>query len=110
MIGDLIVSIDGKPIESFTDMQEIVSTSADRELAFEVEPRRAILQLMATPESSEATDRVGNKLKRACSASKAAPPQTSGIQALRAGGGVGARRLSETYASSPTTLAAISRS
>ena len=34
--GDLIVSIDGQPIETFADMQRIVSASADRELTFEV--------------------------------------------------------------------------
>ena len=35
--GDLIVSIDGQPIETFAEMQRIVSASADRELTFEVE-------------------------------------------------------------------------
>ena len=35
-VGDLIVAIDGQPIEAFADMQRIVSGSADREVAFEV--------------------------------------------------------------------------
>src|SRR5205085_153689 len=35
--GDLVLSIDGKPIDSFSDMQQIVSTSAGETLVFEVE-------------------------------------------------------------------------
>ena len=35
--GDVIVGIDGQKIEAFSDMQRIVSASADRVLTFEVE-------------------------------------------------------------------------
>ena len=35
--GDLVVAIDGQPIESFADMQRIVSTSAGQQLAVVVE-------------------------------------------------------------------------
>jgi regulator of sigma E protease len=48
-VGDLIVSIDGKPVKSFADMRQMVSASADRELTFEVERDGTILQLKATP-------------------------------------------------------------
>src|SRR5262245_46348556 len=46
--GDLILSIDGSQIETFTDMQRIVSGSADRELTFQVERDGSILTLKAT--------------------------------------------------------------
>ena len=47
--GDLIISIDGRSIESFADMQRIVSTSAGDRLAFVVERRDSRLALDATP-------------------------------------------------------------
>jgi regulator of sigma E protease len=62
--GDLIVSIDGEPIESFTDILRIVSASANRQLTFEVDRDGTALQLKATPELRESTDRFGNKFKR----------------------------------------------
>jgi regulator of sigma E protease len=62
--GDLIVSIDGERIESFTDILRIVSASANRELAFEVDRNGSIERLKATPELRESTDRLGNKFKR----------------------------------------------
>lgn len=61
--GDIIVSIDGQKIEAFADMQRIVSGSADRELNFEIERSGAILNIRATPERREISDRFGNKLK-----------------------------------------------
>lgn len=62
--GDVIVSIDGESIESFTDILRIVSTSPDRPLTFEVNRDGALLKLHATPELRESTDRFGNKFKR----------------------------------------------
>ena len=35
--GDLVLTIDGRPVESFPDMQQIVSTSAGETLVFEVD-------------------------------------------------------------------------
>jgi regulator of sigma E protease len=61
--GDLIVSIDGQPIETFEEMQRIVSSSADRLLAFEVNRGGHMLSLQVTPARREVTDRFGNKLK-----------------------------------------------
>lgn len=61
--GDVITSIDGQPIESFSDMQRIVTGSADRELAFEVNRGGALLTLKAVPDRRELTDRFGNKLR-----------------------------------------------
>jgi regulator of sigma E protease len=61
--GDVILKIDGQPIESFSDMQRIVSGSADQELAFEVNREGALLTLKAVPDRRELTDRFGNKLR-----------------------------------------------
>ncbi|MBV8564847.1 MAG: RIP metalloprotease RseP [Methylobacteriaceae bacterium] len=47
--GDLVVSIDGKPIETFFDIQSIVSMSADAALTFEVQRGGSLVRLQATP-------------------------------------------------------------
>jgi regulator of sigma E protease len=61
--GDLIVSIDGAPIESFNEMQRVVGANADHELAFGVERGGALLTIKATPGRREMTDRFGNTLR-----------------------------------------------
>jgi regulator of sigma E protease len=62
--GDLILSIDGQPIETFADMQRVVATSPDQELTFEVQRGNTILTLKATPARREISDRFGNKLRQ----------------------------------------------
>jgi regulator of sigma E protease len=49
MPGDLIVAIDGRPIEGFADMQRIVSTSAGRTLTITIDRGGTRQDLMATP-------------------------------------------------------------
>ena len=61
--GDVIVSIDGQAIETFADMQRIVSASADHELTFEVNRGGVLLKLKVTPARREISDRFGNKLR-----------------------------------------------
>lgn len=58
--GDLIVSIDGTPIESFGDMQRIVSMSAGRTLSVVVKRDGGDVTLQATPDLNEVTDSFGN--------------------------------------------------
>ena len=58
--GDLVVSIDGQPIESFSDMQRIVSVSAGRPLQVTVERDGMPATLTAVPDQREITDRFGN--------------------------------------------------
>lgn len=48
--GDVILSIDGRPIESFSDMQRIVSISAGRPLAIVVDRNDRQVDIEATPE------------------------------------------------------------
>jgi len=61
--GDVILSIDGGQIETFDEMQRIVSASPDRELTFEVNRAGRIHTLKVTPARREVTDRFGNKLR-----------------------------------------------
>ena len=58
--GDLVLTINGRPIDSFPDMQQIVSTSAGQELVFEVERGGTRVTLKATPALKEVKDRFGN--------------------------------------------------
>jgi len=58
--GDLVLSIDGKPIDTFKDMQEIVSLNPDVPLDFVVERGGAKVALHATPKLTEDRDNFGN--------------------------------------------------
>jgi regulator of sigma E protease len=59
-VGDLVLSIDGSPIDSFNDLQRIVSASADEKLSIVVERDGGEVTLEATPQRREITDRFGN--------------------------------------------------
>ncbi len=61
--GDIIVAIDGQRIQSFQEMQRIVSTSADHALKFDIERGGVRLALTATPDRREHEDRFGNKIR-----------------------------------------------
>ena len=58
--GDLVVSINGRTIETFRDMQDIVSLSADEPLDFVVDRGGANVKLVATPRLTQQKDRFGN--------------------------------------------------
>ena len=60
MEGDLVLAIDGQPIETFSDMQRIVSVSADRPLAMLVDRGGRQFTVEVTPQRREITDRFGN--------------------------------------------------
>ncbi len=62
--SDVVLSIDGRPIESFTDMQEIVSTSAGETLVFVVDRGGTQVTLKATPALKEIKDRFGNVIRQ----------------------------------------------
>ncbi len=59
--GDLVLSIDGSAIESFSDLQRIVSVRAGDPLNVVVERDGAQVTLTATPLLQQVTDRFGNK-------------------------------------------------
>ena len=57
--GDRIVGVDGAPIDSFEQLQEIVRGSADRNLRFDIVREGTPVQLEVTPSLREQTDRFG---------------------------------------------------
>jgi regulator of sigma E protease len=58
--GDRVLSIDGSAIDSFEDMQRVVSTSAGVALTFEVARGGGEIKLVATPRLQEVSDGFGN--------------------------------------------------
>jgi regulator of sigma E protease len=62
--GDRVFSINGRPIDSFPDMQQIVSTNAGETLVFEVDRGGARVTLKAVPALKEIKDRFGNVIRQ----------------------------------------------
>jgi len=58
--GDIVTSIDGETIETFVDMQRIVSTRAGEQLHFTVKRGGHVEKLTATPELREVKDSFNN--------------------------------------------------
>ena len=58
--GDLVLAINGEKIESFSDMQRIVSISAGETLSIDVDRGGAPINLKATPQLKELKDNFGN--------------------------------------------------
>jgi regulator of sigma E protease len=58
--GDLVLAINGEKIESFSDMQRIVSISAGETLSIDVDRGGAPISLKATPQLKELKDNFGN--------------------------------------------------
>jgi regulator of sigma E protease len=59
--GDVVVSIDGRRVGSFSDMQRIVSAAAGRTLEFKIDRGGAPVSIMATPQLRQGKDPMGNK-------------------------------------------------
>jgi regulator of sigma E protease len=59
-VGDIVQSIDGSKIDTFTDMQRIVSTHAGDKLRFVVKRADSTVELEGTPELREVKDPFGN--------------------------------------------------
>jgi regulator of sigma E protease len=57
--GDLILSVDGRSIDSFSELQSIVMLSADDDLSIVVDRGGEPVTLTATPERQEQPDRLG---------------------------------------------------
>jgi regulator of sigma E protease len=58
--GDVIKSINGSTIGSFSDMQRIVGIKAGEQLSFSIKRGDSIVELKATPELKEVKDSFGN--------------------------------------------------
>jgi regulator of sigma E protease len=61
--GDRFVSVDGSKVETFADVQRLVSGRAGDELTFVMLRQGEEVLLRATPESTEQTDALGNTIK-----------------------------------------------
>jgi regulator of sigma E protease len=61
--GDRFITVDGRRIETFNDVQRIVSGRAGDELAFVMLRAPEEVTLYATPELSETTDAMGNVVR-----------------------------------------------
>src|ERR1700755_1750650 len=59
-VGDIVTSIDGKTIGSFSDMQRIVGVRAGEQLNFVVKRGDSTVQLKGTPELREGKDAFGS--------------------------------------------------
>ena len=59
-VGDVVMSIDGTKIDSFSDMQRVVSTHAGDDLTFVVKRGDGTVQLHGTPKLREVKDPFGN--------------------------------------------------
>jgi regulator of sigma E protease len=59
--GDVVLSIDGRTVSSFSDMQRIVGANAGRTLQFKVDRGGAPVTLTATPALKQGKDGFGNK-------------------------------------------------
>ena len=59
--GDVVLAIDGRTIESFSDMQRVVSASAGRTLTLQIDRGGAPTTLTATPALTRGKDGFGNK-------------------------------------------------
>jgi regulator of sigma E protease len=58
--GDIVLAIDGKPVDDFAEMQRVVSDSAGDKLDIKVDRKGAQLVLHATPTLREVKDNFGN--------------------------------------------------
>lgn len=58
--GDIVLAIDGRKIDSFSDMQRVVSASAGRTLAFQIDRGGTPITLNATPALRQGKDGFGN--------------------------------------------------
>ena len=61
--GDRFVSVDGTPVESFADVQRLVSGRAGDPIVFVLARDGGEVTLTATPEIMEQTDALGNVVK-----------------------------------------------
>ena len=61
--GDVVRSIDGTKIESFTDIPRLIAPNPGREFSFVIERGGEEMTVPITPELTERTDRFGNKQK-----------------------------------------------
>jgi regulator of sigma E protease len=63
-VGDIIVEIDGRRVDSFTDVLRVVGANPERELAVKVDRGGAPVALKVVPAKQEVADGFGGKLPK----------------------------------------------
>lgn len=58
--GDIITAIDGEPVETFADVQRVVSFSAERPLLFTLDRSGSLFDVTIVPQRQEIDDGFGN--------------------------------------------------
>jgi regulator of sigma E protease len=61
--GDTIISVNGRRLKSFNDLQIIIRVSAGEKIRFEVERDDETITIVATPRRQEVDDAFGNKVE-----------------------------------------------
>lgn len=59
--GDKIISMDGKPVDSFSDLGRYITLRSDTEIDFQIERNGEIIELVAAPRRVEERDFVGGR-------------------------------------------------
>jgi len=59
-IDDKVISVEGNPVESFSEISNFTHVSSDRPLAFQVERDGRTLKIIAAPKMTQRKDRFGN--------------------------------------------------
>lgn len=98
--GDLITSIDGKPVQSFDDIVDAVSGSAGKELTIKIERNGTPIEIAVVPVTSDQKDEQGRVVQRGkIGVAPIRPePQSVGlVEAIRLG-------VRETYANLAQTI------
>jgi regulator of sigma E protease len=62
-VGDVVASVDGKPVQGFGDVERAIGLSAGRPLSFEIDRGGARVTLTATPQQIEKRDRFKNVIR-----------------------------------------------
>ena len=87
--GDRFVSVDGSPVESFADVQRIVSGRAGDPLVFVLARNGADVTVTVTPELTEQTDALGNVVRMGIIGVVSAPSESQRrIETFSPGGAV----------------------
>lgn len=61
--GDTVVSINGRSLDSFQQLQQLVTDNVGAKMTFVVKRQNAEVELVATPELAEVDDGIGGKAK-----------------------------------------------
>jgi regulator of sigma E protease len=62
-LGDRVVSVDGRAIDTFADLQTYVALRPDEPMVFDVQRGAAVIELHATPQARTDTDTFGNQAR-----------------------------------------------